>query len=77
VKRNPIVGIRTAWTLRSDENWARTQRVGGYAMVSAGLVTVVAGGLGGIAGSVVSLVALIGAGVVPVIYSLVLARQLD
>jgi uncharacterized membrane protein len=77
VKRNPIIGIRTAWTLRSDENWARTQRVGGYCMVAAGIVSVVAGGLGGTIGAVIAFVGLIVAGIVPVAYSLVLARQLD
>lgn len=77
VKRNPIIGVRTAWTLRSDENWARTQRVGGYAMVVAGLVSVLAGGLGGAAGAIVAILGLILAGIVPVVYSLVLARQVD
>jgi uncharacterized membrane protein len=75
VKRNPILGIRTAWTLRSDENWARTQRVGGYAMVIAGLFTVLAGAVGGPAGAIVAFVALILAGIVPVLYSLMLARR--
>jgi len=32
IKRNPVMGVRTPWTLTSDENWARTQRVGGYSM---------------------------------------------
>lgn len=77
VKRNPIIGIRTAWTLRSDENWARTQRVGGYSMVLAGLVSVIAGAAFGTAGSVLAVVGLVVAGIVPVVYSLVLARQLD
>lgn len=77
VKRNPIIGVRTAWTLRSDENWARTQRVGGYAMVSAGIVSILAGGLGGPAGAILAIGGLVVAGVVPVVYSLVLARQLD
>lgn len=77
VKRNPIIGVRTAWTLRSDENWARTQRVGGYSMVAAGLVSMIGGGLGGTVGALVAMAALIIAGVIPVVYSLVVARQLD
>ncbi len=75
VKRNPIIGIRTAWTLRSDENWARTQRVGGYAMVIAGVFTMVAGAFGGVAGGIVALAAMLLAGIVPVVYSLMLARR--
>src|ERR1700753_3223464 len=31
VRRNPVLGIRTPWTLASDENWARTHHFGGYA----------------------------------------------
>lgn len=77
VKRNPIIGVRTAWTLRSDENWARTQRVGGYSMVLAGLVSVIAGALGGTIGAVLAIAGLVAAGIVPVVYSLVIARQLD
>lgn len=42
VRRNPFVGIRSAWTLTSDENWARTQRVGAWAFTLAGLVACLA-----------------------------------
>lgn len=77
VKRNPIIGVRTAWTLRSDENWARTQRVGGYSMVVAGIASMIAGGLGGTTGAALAIAGLIVAGIVPVVYSLVIARQLD
>lgn len=77
VRRNPIIGIRTAWTLRSDENWARTQRVGGMAMVVAGIGTAVLGGFGGLVGSVLALACLIVSAVVPIVYSLVLARRSD
>ncbi|HYD53827.1 MAG TPA: SdpI family protein [Gemmatimonadaceae bacterium] len=31
-------GIRTPWTLSSDRVWARTHRVGGYAMAAGGLL---------------------------------------
>jgi uncharacterized membrane protein len=39
--RNPVAGIRTPWTLRDDENWARTHRLGGqmaFAAAAFGLV---------------------------------------
>lgn len=75
VRRNPVLGIRTAWTLRSDENWARTQRVGGYAMVIAGISTAMGGIVGGALGSVVALASLLLAAVVPIVYSLILARR--
>ncbi|MDB4914618.1 MAG: SdpI family protein [Gemmatimonadetes bacterium] len=39
---NFVYGIRTPWTLSSDRVWMRTHRVGGYAMVTAGLVMIAA-----------------------------------
>jgi uncharacterized membrane protein len=74
VRRNPIVGVRTAWTLRSDENWARTHRVAGYAMVLAGIVGGLAGASGGEIGGVVAIAAFVLAGLVPAAYSFFLAR---
>lgn len=75
VKRNALIGIRTPWTLTSDENWARTQRVGGYSMVIGGLVAALAGTAGGAAGGVVAIGALIVSALVPAGYSLLLARR--
>lgn len=37
-----MVGIRTPWTLASEEVWIKTHRLGGKLMVAAGLVTIVA-----------------------------------
>ena len=76
-KRNALMGIRTPWTLTSDENWARTQRVGGYAMVAAGVLAALFGALGGTLGGVVALVVLLLGAFVPAAYSLVLARRQD
>ena len=33
-------GIRTPWTLSNDRVWARTQRVGGFALVASGVVAI-------------------------------------
>jgi uncharacterized membrane protein len=38
-KRNYMVGIRTPWTLASDEVWDRTHDLGGWLFVGAGVVT--------------------------------------
>lgn len=75
VRRNPILGVRTAWTLTSDENWARTHRFAGYAMVIGGLVAAIAALVGGASGAVLALLAMIASGIVPVGYSLLLARR--
>jgi uncharacterized membrane protein len=77
VKRNALIGIRTPWTFASDENWARTQRVGGYAMVVGGVLVALLGLIGGTAASVAALVVLLASAIIPVVYSLVLARRRD
>lgn len=74
-RRNPVIGIRTAWTLTSDENWARTHRVAGYAMVMGGLAAALATLGGGIPGAVFAVLCILGSAIVPVVYSLVLARR--
>lgn len=75
VKRNAFVGIRTAWTLTSDENWARSNRIGGYSMVLGGIGAALAGILGGAAGGIVAIFFLLASALVPAVYSLVLARR--
>jgi uncharacterized membrane protein len=46
VRQNGVVGIRTPWTLADEEVWARTNRLGGWLVVLAGLVMVVTGLMG-------------------------------
>ncbi|HET6363328.1 MAG TPA: DUF1648 domain-containing protein [Gemmatimonadota bacterium] len=43
LRSNWWMGIRTPWTLESEEVWRETHRVGGWAFVAAGLLVVVAG----------------------------------
>jgi uncharacterized membrane protein len=72
IRRNPLIGIRTTWTITSDENWLRTHRFGGYTMTLGGLAAI---GLSLL--SPPAAVAAILAGVIaPVIYSFLLARRL-
>ncbi len=75
VRRNPFIGIRTAWTLCSDENWARTHRLGGTCFVIGGAVAMASGVHGGRTGAAAGLLALLATAAVPVIYSFVLARR--
>lgn len=67
-RSNFIFGIRTPWTLSSDTVWTRSHRVGGYAMVAAGLVTIVSAFLDKPLGVVVALASLLVAGIIPVVY---------
>jgi uncharacterized membrane protein len=72
VRSNFIIGIRTPWTLSSETVWTRTHRVGGYAMVAAGVVTIMAGLIAQPVGFVVALVSLAISAIVPVVYSYIL-----
>lgn len=68
VRRNFFLGIRTPWTLASEEVWQRTHRLAAWLFVLAGAV-VLAGSLVGWGGYVL-LPAVLVAALVPVLYSL-------
>lgn len=71
-RRNPFFGVRTAFALASDENWAHTQRVGSWAMVGGGVVAIAAGLVGLPA---VALAAILVSALVPAVWSWVLAKR--
>ena len=71
-RSNFVFGIRTPWTLSNDTVWARTNRVGGYAMVAGGLLTVAAAFMARPLGVVVALISLFVAALTPIVYSYVL-----
>jgi uncharacterized membrane protein len=71
-RSNFIFGIRTPWTLSSEHVWTRAHRVGGYAAVAAGLVTIASAFFGRPIGVVIALVSAFIAGLIPVVYSYVL-----
>lgn len=75
VTKNFFFGIRTPWTLASDEVWLRTHRLGGKLFVLAGIVLLLSG-LVGWAGAVL-LPTIIVAGGVPAIYSFLVYRRLE
>ena len=71
-RSNFVFGIRTPWTLSSDAVWARTNRVGGYTMVAAGLLTVAAAFVARPLGVVIALASMFIAALTPIVYSYVL-----
>lgn len=77
LRRNPVIGIRTPWTLTNDENWARTHRVAGYSMVGGGLLGGLTALLGGTAGSLAALACFLSSAIIPAIWSLLYARRQD
>ena len=74
-RRNFFIGIRTPWTLASDEVWLRTHRLGAKTFVIGGLLVTL--------GACLSLgkafmVAVIGAAAaIPILYSFVIYRRLN
>jgi len=75
VTRNFFVGIRTPWTLASEEVWYRTHRLAGKLFVAAGLLVAATSFL---RLSVWPIMISIGlASLVPVIYSYVIYRRLE
>ena len=72
-RRNPLLGVRTSWSLTSDENWHRTNRLASYTFALGGL-TCIACGLAGVAA--IGICVFIAAAVTPWVYSWVLAYRL-
>ena len=75
MRKNFFIGIRTPWTLASDEVWARTHRLGGYLFVIAGVAMLVLPlfGIGVLAIVGASLIAGLG----PVVYSFFAYRRIE
>ena len=71
-RSNFIFGIRTPWTLSSDTVWTAAHRVGGYAMVAAGLITVAAAFLEPRVGFAIMLPSLLISSFIPIVYSYIL-----
>jgi uncharacterized membrane protein len=71
-RSNFIFGIRTPWTLSSDTVWTSAHRVGGYAMVAGGLITIAAAFLEPRVGFAIMLPSLLISAFIPIIYSYVL-----
>lgn len=72
-----LVGIRTPWTLASEEVWIRTHRLGGKLMVAGGLAMVAAALLPipteALAGTILAVILV--AALVPIFYSWLLWRR--
>lgn len=68
VPQNFFFGIRTPWTLKNEIVWQKTHRVGGYAFIILGLMTIVAGFIEQ-AGFYILMIVAIPAVIFPCIYS--------
>ncbi len=72
IKMNWFMGIRTPWTLSSEEVWNKTHRLGGKAFIFAGIIMMLMWLLPIKVKTPVFIVILIIAGLVPVVYSYIL-----
>ena len=75
VRQNYFVGIKTPWTLHSEEVWNKTHRLGSWAFLIAGILILVNGFIQWQLVPVM-VAAIIIAAVVPIVYSYILYRKL-
>ncbi len=75
VRKNFFIGIRTPWTLASDEVWAKTHRLGGWCFVIAGAVMIVMAILAPTVEWIVYIVVTLA--LVPVAYSYIAYRRIE
>ena len=75
VRKNFFLGIRTPWTLASDEVWAKTHRLGGWCFVIAGVVMAI----GAVAVPEVewTIYVVVAMALVPVVYSYFAYRRIE
>jgi uncharacterized membrane protein len=75
VRKNFFVGVRTPWTLASDEVWARTHRVAGWAFVAMGSFFLAGVFVRIDVGWLVTVIVVLA--LVPVVYSYFLYRRVE
>ena len=75
LRKNFFIGIRTPWTLASDEVWARTHRLGGWTFAVAGVLLLVFAWDPDWVPQRLAIIAA-GAALVPATYSFVVYRRL-
>jgi len=73
-RRNSLIGVRTPWTLTSDEVWSRTNRLVGRLLVVGGVATII-GALAGW-GMVILLCAVAATAMIATLHSYVTAKHL-
>jgi uncharacterized membrane protein len=76
VRQNYFVGIKTPWTLHNEEVWNKTQRIGGWAFMFAGLAILINAFFMWQLVPVM-VVAIAVAALLPIIYSYVIYKKLN
>lgn len=69
-KMNSVLGLRTKWSMSSEDAWKKSQRFGGYSAIITGLVMVILSlVLNGSACIFISILLLLAMGIVDTVYS--------
>ncbi len=74
-KRNFFIGIRTPWTLSSDQVWDETHRVGSWLFIGSGVLAILGSFFGGMTAFWFLFIPLIGSVIFLVIYSYLLYHR--
>ena len=74
VRKNFFIGIRTPWTLASDEVWDRTHRIGAWTFVIGGLLLMLQPFF---KSHIYGLAVVSGLVLIPVVYSFILYKKLE
>lgn len=77
VRKNFFLGIRTPWTLASDEVWAKTHRLGGWCFVVAGIFMVIMGLVKPPFDISWGIAVIVAISLVPVVYSYIAYRKIE
>ncbi|MCX6791315.1 MAG: SdpI family protein [Candidatus Gribaldobacteria bacterium] len=75
IKQNYFFGIRTPWTLYSQDNWVKTHQLAGKTFVVGGVLSVLAMFLPAPLNFYIFIIVIMLAGLWPVIYSYLISRQ--
>lgn len=75
VRKNFFIGIRTPWTLASDEVWSRTHRLAGRVFMVCGVLLAVSAFLQSMPLALIGVI--VALAFVPVVYSYLLYRRLE
>ena len=75
LRKNFFIGVRTPWTLASDEVWSRTHRLAGWTFALGGIALIVEGIVGLNPLIFIGIIALVV--VLPIVYSYVLYKNIE
>ena len=77
VRKNFFLGIRTPWTLASDEVWAKTHRLGGWCFVVAGILMATVSFVAPVSDMSWVIAVIVAIALIPVVYSYFAYRRIE